>query len=128
FKVLINTSRMFWKKDADENTETDKNPFGINSPLLTDEENALQELHLLNKMYCVGYLLHQYKRASKAFMVLGVDFVAGESVKGSYGGTGKSFLQKSLFTLLNSRNIGGKTLKDDSFPMDGVTPKTRFVI
>ncbi|MFC6247682.1 primase-helicase family protein [Flavobacterium psychroterrae] len=83
---------------------------------------------MLNKMYAVGYLLHQYKSASKAYMVLGVDYAGGSSVKGSYGGTGKSFLQKSLFTMLESIAIGGKTLKDDNFPMDGVTPKKKFVL
>ncbi|CAM4116872.1 MULTISPECIES: primase-helicase family protein [Flavobacterium] len=127
FKVLINTSRIFWQKDCDE-TGLDKNNFTINSKALTDDENYLQEVHLLNKMYCVGYLLHQYKMASKSWMVLGVDFASGTSVKGSYGGTGKSFLQKSLFRSLNSLSIGGKTLEKDNFPMDGVTPKTRFVL
>ena len=126
-KVLINTSRIFWKKDADE-TGLDKNIFKINSDKLDDNENYLQDLHLQNKMYCVGYALHQYKSASKAYMLLGVDFAGGTSVKGSYGGTGKSFLQKSLFTMLNAVGIGGKTLKDDNFPMDGITPKTRFVL
>jgi hypothetical protein len=126
-KVLINTSRIFWKKDADP-LENDKNDFNINSKNLTDDENALQELHLLNKMYCVGYMLHQYKIASNSFMVLGVDFVGGESVKGSYGGTGKSFLQKGIFELLKAKNIGAKRLKEDNFPLDGVTPKTRFVL
>lgn len=126
-KVLINTSRIFWEKDADL-TGIDTNIFKINSDKLDDNENYLQELHLLNKMYSVGYLLHQYKSASKAYMVLGVDYAGGSSVKGSYGGTGKSFLQKSLFTMLESIAIGGKTLKDDNFPMDGVTPKKKFVL
>lgn len=127
FKVLVNTSRIFWKKDADA-TQNDLNPFGINSDKLTEEENILQELHLLNKMYCIGYMLHQYKRQSRAFMVLGVDFVSGESVKGSYGGTAKSFLQKAVFTLIAGKNIGAKRLKEDGFPMDGVTPKTKYVL
>ncbi|MFN3908265.1 MAG: hypothetical protein ACK4JX_04460 [Flavobacterium sp.] len=127
FKVLIQTSRIFWKKDANE-TEQDTNLFNINSKNLSPEENALQELHLLNKMYCVGYLLHQYKRASRAWMVMGVDYVSGESVKGSYGGTGKSFLQKAIFHLIKSWNIGAKTLKDNGFPLDGVTPKIKFVL
>lgn len=126
-KVLINTSRIFWQKDACL-VGKDENIFNINSTKLDDEENYLQELHLLNKMYCVGYALHQYKSASKAYMLLGVDYAGGTSVKGSYGGTGKSFLQKALFAMMDSWNIGGKTLKDDNFPMDGVTPKKKFVL
>ncbi len=127
FKVLINTSRVYWKKDADE-TEIDTNNFNINSKKLTDEENYMQELHLMNKMYCVGHMLHNYKSPSKAYMLIGVDFVSGTSNKGSYGGTGKSFLQKSLTRMLSFKSIGGKTLKDDNFPMDGVNPKTNYVL
>ena len=95
-KVLINTSRIFWQKDADE-TGLDKNIFKIDSDKLDDNENYLQNIHLQNKMYCVGYALHQYKSANKAYMLLGVDFAGGTSVKGSYGGTGKSFFTKSTF-------------------------------
>lgn len=127
FKVLINTSRIFWKKDADEN-QKDLCPFVINSPFLTDEEIFLQETHLLNKMYCIGYLLHQFKTQPKGWMVLGVDFVTGKSMKNSYGGTGKSFLLKQLSHLVrNYMSIGAKRLKDDNFPFDGVTPKTKII-
>lgn len=126
FKVLINTSRIFWKKDCD-NVEQDLNRFSIKSDKLTDEENYLQEIHLLNKMYCVGYLLHQYKIASKAYMVLGLDYQQGKTIKGSYGGTGKSFLIKTLGLLLNTKMIEANNLKKDAFPMDGVTPKTQLV-
>ncbi|MFK8301862.1 hypothetical protein ACI75Y_03035 [Capnocytophaga stomatis] len=126
-KVLINTSRVFWEKDANE-TGHDTNRFGINSKNLSDDENYMQELHLMNKMYCVGYLLHQYKIKSQAYLVLGVDFKQGGSVKGSYGGTGKTFLQESLECFLKVKNTDGKTFQGDSFPFDGVTPQTNLVI
>ncbi|CEN45887.1 hypothetical protein [Capnocytophaga canimorsus] len=126
-KVLINTSRVFWEKDANE-TGHDTNRFGINSKNLSDDENYMQELHLMNKMYCVGYLLHQYKIKSQAYLVLGVDFKQGGSVKGSYGGTGKTFLQESLECFLKVKNTDDKTFQGDSFPFDGVTPQTNLVI
>lgn len=126
-KVLINSSRVFWEKDADEE-QRDLNPFQIYSKNLTDDENYQQEIHLLNKMSCVGYLLHQHKSLPNAFMVLGVDFKVGNSVKGSYGGTGKTFLLKGIGELLNMKYIEGETLRSDNFPYNGVTPKTEFVL
>lgn len=126
-KVLINTSRMFWQKDTDE-TGQDTNNFQINSENLTADENYLQELHLLNKLQCSGYLLHQHKVASNSHLVLGCDFVSGTSIKESKGGTGKTFLQKSLKNMLKMVFKNAKGLKDQSFPMDGITPKTNFVL
>ena len=78
------------EKDANE-AHKDLNPFGIASENLTEAENYEQELHLMNKIYCVGYMLHQHKRESESFIVIGTDYKGGNSVKGSYGGTGKSF-------------------------------------
>lgn len=125
-KVLINTSRVFWRKDCD-NVQQDLNRFSIASDNLTDDEKQLQENHLLNKIYAIGYLLHQYKVASKSYMVLGMDYQQGKTIKGSYGGTGKSFLIKALALLLNVKTVEANNLKKDAFPMDGVTPKTQLV-
>lgn len=129
FKVLINTSRVFWEKDADL-TGKDTNAFAIASKNLTDEENYLQELHLMNKMYCVGYLLHQYKVLSNAKMVLGMDYAGGNSIKTSKGGTGKTFLLTGLSSLLKTRIINGENLNSqkNNFPLNGVTPRTQFVV
>lgn len=129
FKVLINTSRVFWEKDTDK-VGQDTNAFNINSKNLTDDENYLQELHLMNKMYCVGYLLHQYKILSNAKMVLGMDYAGGNSIKTSKGGTGKTFLLTGLSSLLKTRVINGENLNSqkNNFPLNGVTPRTQFVV
>lgn len=117
---------MFWKKDCDL-VQQDLCNFEIKSDRLTDEENDLQEIHLLNKMYCIGYLLHQFKIESKSFIVLGLDYEQGKTVKGSFGGTGKSFMLKALKIFLNMHTVDASNLKRDNFPMDGVTPKTQLV-
>ncbi len=129
FKVLINTSRIFWQKDADL-TGKDTNNFNIASNNLSADENYLQELHLMNKMYCVGYLLHQYKVLSNAKMVLGMDYAGGQSIKTSKGGTGKTFLLTGLSSMLKTRVINGENLNNpkNSFPLNGVTPRTQFVV
>ncbi|SFU77341.1 hypothetical protein SAMN05216480_12345 [Pustulibacterium marinum] len=129
FKVLINTSRMYWAKDAN-NTGHDTNRFNINSKKLTKDENRLQELHLINKIYTVGYLLHKYKISSKALMVLGVDKKIGSYVLQSNGGSGKSFLISCLRTLLrNWKEKSGKLLSEENkqFTLDGVTEKTDVI-
>ena len=127
FKVLINSSRIYWEQDACPNTEEDLHPFQITSPNLTDEENYLQELHLLNKIYCVGYLLHQHKRSSEAYIVMGTDYKGGATARGSYGGTGKSFLVNGVRTMIKSKYIDGKTIGNDKFPFDKVDERTRLV-
>lgn len=123
-KVLINTSRIYWQKDSDKKGQ-DTNRFNINSPNLEDAENIEQEQHLLNKIYCIGYLLHFFKVKSKAKMVLGVDFKFGENLEGSFGGTGKSFITEVLTSVLDF--LQGSTDRDNKFPFDGVTEKTNIV-
>lgn len=125
-KVLINTSRMFWRKDADL-VQQDTNEFKINSTKLNPEENQIQEQHLLNKMYCLGYALHQQKVASKSYLVLGMDSHQGKSIKGSHGGTGKSVILKMLNLFLKTTVIDANNIKKDAFPYDGVTPDTQIV-
>ncbi|MDV7396102.1 hypothetical protein RZS08_32215, partial [Arthrospira platensis SPKY1] len=56
FKVLIQTSRLYWQKDMVG--KEDKNKFKITSTKLTPEENAEQVYSLINKIYTVGYMLH----------------------------------------------------------------------
>lgn len=129
FKVLINTSRIFWRKDANE-TGHDTNPFNIHSDNLTDEENQLQEIHLLNKIYVVGYMLHKYKTRQKAYFTLGLDYINPKSIKDSNGRSGKSFLMESLKCFLrNWKHKDGKGLAKENpqFIFDKVTENTDFI-
>lgn len=125
-KVLINTSRIFWQKDIDK-LHQDTNPFKITSDNLTPEENQLQKLQLINKIFCVGHLLHKYKMKSKSYLILGIDRKIGESAKDNKGGSGKSFMVEAVFNYIFNRNIiDGRNLhKDDSkFMLDGTTKET----
>jgi len=129
FKVLINTSRMFWQKETNDKHE-DINNFNITGDKLTEEENGIQQLQLINKMYCIGYLLHKYKDEANSYFVLGMDKKMGTSIKDSNGGSGKSFQIKGLYHFLkNKLTISGRTiLKDDpKFMFDGVTDATDII-
>jgi hypothetical protein len=129
-KVLINTSRMYWEKDADA-TGVDLNRFNITSDKLTPEENAMQQLQLINKIYMVGYILHKFKVKQKAFFTLGVDNKNGASTKESNGRSGKSFIQEVLKCFLkNWKDKNGKLLHKENpqFIYDKVTSNTDYMM
>lgn len=128
FKVLINTSRMFWKKD--DNNGFDTNNFSITSKNLTPEENQHQQLQLINKIYTVGYILHQYKSLQNAYFPIGTDYKIGASTDENNGGSGKTFIINSLQNIINNwKKVDGKEMiKDDGkFIFDGVTDETNIV-
>jgi hypothetical protein len=129
-KVLINTSRMYWEKDADA-TGLDLNKFNITSDKLTPEENAMQQLQLINKIYMVGYILHKFKVKQKAYFTLGVDNKNGASTKESNGRSGKSFIQEVLKCFLkNWKDKNGKLLHKENpqFIYDKVTSNTDYML
>jgi len=128
-KVLINTSRVFWEKEQDQNHK-DTNKFSITGDKLSAEENNIQQVHLINKIYCIGYLLHKYKQKSKPYFVLGIDGKIGASVKASNGGSGKSFIVEAISCFLkNIKFKDGKEMpkEDPKFIFDGVTKETDLV-
>lgn len=113
-KLLINTSRFYWAKDADEN-QNDTNEFGITSKNLTEVENLHQKNELINKMFCLGYLLHEHKIKPKSYMVIGTDHKIGKSSKDNKGGSGKSAIISGLYSLIpNHYERNGRELNKDT--------------
>lgn len=129
FKVLINTSRVHWLKDADKDQD-DTNEFNITSDKLSLEENLEQQQHLINKMYCIGFLLHKYNSPSKPYFVLGMDHAISESTADSSGGSGKSAIIKFAYPFVkNKKYKDGKEMPKENpqFAYDGVTAETELV-
>ena len=127
-KLLINTSRFFWLKDADIQGN-DGNPFGITSKNLTDDENKLQKLSLINKIFIVGHALHKFKIIERPYLILGIDRKVNLDAKDNKGGSGKSAIVKMFFNYCRNYNvINGRTIdKDDAkFQLDGVTSETEL--
>lgn len=113
-KLLINTSRFYWLKDADEN-QIDKNEFSITSNNLTEAENTHQKQELINKMYCLGHLLHEHKIKQKSYFVLGTDHAIGKSITDNKGGSGKSVIINGLYSLVpNHLERNGRELNKDT--------------
>lgn len=135
FRFLIQTSRVHWRKELEDNIEhlsddeiaayKELNRFNIYGPNLTQEEQDEQALHLINKMYCFGYLMHRYKAESRPWIVYGMDDTP-QKEQGSFGGTGKSIFFKGLRTIKNLLLFDGKNVKlfDDNHVFEQVTTNT----
>ncbi len=133
FAMTINASRMYWREEfeqratgnADEDTRyKNEYKFSILSPRLTDRENDEQLLHLMNKIYAIGYQLHRYKMRSKALALWILENkLTGENE--SSGGSGKSMFSTAtkMLKLLNVTTLDGrnKKLTENSHLLDRVT-------
>jgi len=139
FKYLINASRIYWRKELEtalsklskEKQEEYKknNQFSIDGDLLTEDEIYEQKMHLINKIYAIGYLLHRYKTPSKAWAVYATDNILGEEGENN-GRSGKSFGYKVLRHLMKSITLSGrnKKLTDNSHLYDRVTEHTDLIL
>lgn len=140
FRYLIQTSRMHWKKELEDSLDKKpkaereaylaKHRFSIDGPNLSDDEIHEQKLHLVNKMYVIGYVLHRYKDRSRPWVPIAMDNRISDSGK-SYGGSGKSLLfDVALKAMCKAEFIGAKNPKlfDNNFLLGNVTKHTDFVL
>ncbi len=139
FCYLINASRIHWRKELE--TELDdlpekeaeaycrQNKFVIDGEKLTDEEILEQKLHLVNKIFSIGYLLHRYKTQSRAWAVFAMDNILGEEGE-SNGRSGKSFGYKALKHFMKSVTLPGRNPKITENPhiYDRVTEHTDYIL
>lgn len=136
---LINTSRIHWRTELEEGldnlTEAEaddyraKHKFDIAGPKLDADEISEQKHHLVNKIYCLGYLLHRYKNASRPWGVFAMDHRIGEDGE-SNGGSGKSIALNSIFKFMKSQYLSGRNpkLTDQPHIYEGITKHTYFVL
>ena len=139
FRYLINTSRVHWRRELEEQTASltpeDRarylldNKFEIAGRLLDAEEAAEQEHHLANKIYTIGYMLHRHKSKSKPWCVFAMDNKIGASGEAN-GGTGKSFCFDSLRLFMRAVLLSGQNRKltDNPHIYDRVTEHTDMVM
>jgi DNA primase len=139
FSFLINSSRIYWRKELEkeldvlpENEQEEyikNNRFTIDGKLLSEEEICEQKLHLVNKIFSIGYLLHRYKTQSKAWAVFAMDNIIGEEGE-SNGRSGKSFAYKALRHFMKSVTLSGRNpkLTDNPHLYDRVTEHTDYVL
>lgn len=138
FRFLMQTSRIHWRKELEDNLDDiskeeadryrDENKFNIAGPNLTDQERYDQVLHLINKMYAFGYMMHRHKSESRPWIVFGMDDTPQKD-QGSFGGTGKSIFFKGVRTVKNLLLLDGKNEKlfEDNHVFEQVTINTDLV-
>ena len=136
---LINSSRLFWRKELEDNledkTEEERaaylatHKFDISGEGLSEKERHDQVMCLLNKLFTLGYLFHQYKDPARAWAVYSMDNKIGD-VGQCNGRTGKSFFFKFLEKIITCDTISGqiKDPKTNKHLYERVTPSTRLVI
>lgn len=138
FRILIQTSRVHWRKEFEDNLEDlsneerdayrTANKFNISGPNLTDEECQEQEQHCLNKMFAFGYMMHRYKAMSRPWIVMPMDDTPNKD-SGSHGGTGKSLFFLGLRQIRNVLQLDGKNdnLFNDNHVFEQVTTNTDII-
>ncbi|HCC51465.1 MAG TPA: hypothetical protein DEQ30_04915 [Porphyromonadaceae bacterium] len=137
FRYLINTSRMFWRKELEnprlspEELEEyrKKYKFVIDGPELSDIEIAEQKHHLVNKIFCLGYLMHRYKAENRSWCIYAMDNKEG-SIEESNGGTGKSFCFKTPRLFMQSVTLSGRNPKmtENKHIFENVTEHTKYIL
>ncbi|MDR0714796.1 MAG: hypothetical protein LBF89_11160 [Bacteroidales bacterium] len=142
FCFLINASRVFWRDELESRLEERfaddeqrqayrlRNRFAIDGELLAAEEIDQQKQHLINKIFVIGYLLHRYKKMSRAWCVYAMDWRISDNPSESNGRSGKSFCFKSLRKFMKSVTLHGRDSKLTENPhiYDRVTEHTDYVL
>ena len=137
---LINASRVHWRKELEESFEDRpekeaeqyflENQFSIQGERLSEDEVYEQKVHLINKIYSIGYLLHTYKDDSRPWCLFVMDNKISETGE-SHGGSGKSVGFGNMNHILKRRfYIKGRDPKvtQNDFIYHGVTEHTDFIL
>lgn len=139
FGYLINTSRLFWRKELEYNFENKEkeealryhaeHKFDISGEGLTTEEIEEQKKNLINKIFSFGYMLHHYKSPSRAWAPMAMDNKIGEDNECN-GRSGKSFFFKTLSLLQKTVKLSGRNpkLMDNPHVFDQVTQHTQMLL
>lgn len=139
FNFLINASRVHWRKELEEALQgkkaleikayTEANRFNIAGPNLAPEEIHEQKMHLINKIYVLGYLLHRYKDPSRPWAVWTMDSRISDEGE-SHGGSGKSICMGSISHFMKSVTLKGRDQKLTENPhmYDRVTIHTDYIL
>ena len=139
FGFLINSSRVYWRKELEEAWDDphgeearkyrETHRFCINSELLSQEEVEEQMLNLVNKIFGIGYWMHRYKSASRAWALFAMDNKISEDGECN-GRSGKSFYFKALSFFGKMVKLSGRNpkLMDNPHVFDQVTKYTDYIL
>ena len=139
FGYLINTSRLYWRQEIEEQFPNspdaqrayhELHPFEIAGDILSEQQREEQAQCLVNKIFTLGYLLHAYKSPSRTWAAFLMDNRIAETNEAN-GRSGKSFFTEALKQLLHLdiTTLDGKVLdlQKDTHALSDVTRYTRLV-
>lgn len=136
FGYMINSSRIHWRKEMETPFETAEqraayrsaHKFDIKGEGLTPTEKVEQIKNLVNKMFALGYILHEYKSPSRAWALMAMDNKIGENDECN-GGSGKSFFCTFLKQMRQVEHKSGRAgdLTKNPHWLDRVTQFTQIL-
>lgn len=137
FAYMINTSRIYWRKEIEERFETEgeaeayreAHKFDIAGEGLSKIEIAEQKQNLLSKIFAFGYMLHHYKSPSRAWAPMAMDCKLGDLGECN-GRSGKSFFFTVLGMLMKTVKLSGRNpkLMDNPHVFDQVNQYTQMLL
>ncbi len=140
FRYLINASRIYWREELEQRIDATveqneayarENKFNIMGDRLTDSEKTEQIRHLINKIYTLGYILHNYKFDSKSLAVWVMENKLTDEDDSS-GGSGKSFFLKAIkkLALSNIVTLQGRDrrITENKHLLDRVSSNTDILL
>ncbi|SFD47683.1 hypothetical protein [Spirosoma endophyticum] len=84
--------------------------FAVDGGLLLPDEIAEQKLHLVNRIFAIGYALHRYKNPARPWAVFAMDNKLSDDGE-SHGGAGKGLVAKALYKLATKVQLDGRNPK-----------------
>lgn len=125
-KYLIATSAIHWRIREDGIEEVQEDGTKLIRKALTDDEAKEERLHLINKLFAIGYVSHRQKLKYRPWFVYGMENkITGEGK--SKGGTGKTaFFDAFRYYMRVVTVSGGRDLGDEKFKWGAVTKDTDF--
>ncbi len=139
FKYLINSSRIYWRKELEQNLENlepeeadryrQENKFNISGPGLTEAEIREQKQCLINKIFTIGFMMHRYKSAARAWAPFVMDNVIGENDQCN-GRSGKSFMFRALSKFTRWKKLSGRNPKllESQFAFEQISKHVGIVV
>lgn len=139
FKYLINSSRIHWRKELEQNLADlppeeaeqylNENRFNIAGPGLAAAEIQEQKQCLINKIFTIGFMMHRYKSESRAWAPFVMDNVVGENDQCN-GRSGKSFMFRALSNFTRWLKLSGRNPKllENQFAFEQVSKHLGIVV
>lgn len=139
FKYLINSSRIYWRKELEKELADlpheeqeryrEENRFNIAGPGLTAAEIQEQKQCLINKIFTIGFMMHRYKSMSRAWAPFVMDNVIGENDQCN-GRSGKSFMFWALSNFTRWVKLSGRNPKllENQFVFEQVNKNLGMVV